>query len=192
MITRRRLREGLFLAACIATYAPSSHASPEESVGGVPANASLQAAFAPWDDVEALIISCIDQARQQILVQAYLLTNKKIAAALVAAQRRGLDVRVLGDARRHAEVPSSRLAVLASSGIGVWLEHDYENAHNKIIIIDAKNSEATVITGSFNFTWTAQHRNAENILVVRNNPTLAAQYEANWIRHQQKAIPLKR
>jgi phosphatidylserine/phosphatidylglycerophosphate/cardiolipin synthase-like enzyme len=150
---------------------------------------SLQAAFAPWDDVEGIINEAIDQAKQQILVQAYLLTNKNIARAMVSAKRRGVDVRILADARKHAEVPSSRLATLASAGIGVWLETDYENAHNKVIIIDATTPQATVITGSFNFSWTAQHKNAENILIVRNNPSLAARYEMNWQRHYQKAVP---
>jgi phosphatidylserine/phosphatidylglycerophosphate/cardiolipin synthase-like enzyme len=108
---------------------------------------------------------------------------------MVSAKRRGVDVRILADARKHAEVPSSRLATLASAGIGVWLETDYENAHNKVIIIDAATPQATVITGSFNFSWTAQHKNAENILIVRNNPSLAARYEMNWQRHYQKAVP---
>lgn len=125
-------------------------------------------------------------------MQAYLLTCKTIANALIAAKRRGVDVRILADARRHAEMPSSRLAVLAAAGISVWLEAGYENAHNKIIIFDPRLPQASVITGSFNFTWTAQHRNAENILVVRNNPTIAAQYEANWLRHQQHALPFNK
>lgn len=84
-------------------------------------------------------------------------------------------------------MPSSRLAELAAGGVGVWIEQKYENAHNKVIIIDAATADATVITGSFNFTWTAQHRNAENILVARKNPLLAARYEMNWLRHQQQA-----
>jgi phosphatidylserine/phosphatidylglycerophosphate/cardiolipin synthase-like enzyme len=53
----------------------------------------LQAAFAPEDDVEGLIIAEMDHAHRQILMQAYLLTNHKIADALVRAHRRGIDVR---------------------------------------------------------------------------------------------------
>ncbi|MGV3741626.1 MAG: phospholipase D-like domain-containing protein [Burkholderiaceae bacterium] len=158
----------------------------------LPAQGTLQAAFSPWDDIEEIIKASIDQAQQQVYVQAYLLTNKKIAGALIAAKRRGADVRVLADARRHADVPSSRLAELASAGVGVWLETGYENAHNKIIIIDAVMPHATVITGSFNFTWTAKHRNAENVLVVRNNPSVAAKYQMNWLRHQKAALAFRK
>ena len=39
-------------------------------------------------------------------------------------------------------------------------------AHNKIMIID----QATIITGSFNFTKAAEEKNAENMLVIKSNP----------------------
>ena len=181
----------VLLAACASLWIFPLHAE-DTSAPVLTAQGTLQAAFAPWDDIEEIIKASIDQAQQQVYVQAYLLTNKKIAGALIAAKRRGADVRVLADARRHAEVPSSRLADLASAEVGVWLETEYENAHNKIIIIDAAMPRATVITGSFNFTWTAQHRNAENVLIARNNPSLAAKYELNWLRHQKAALSFKK
>lgn len=157
-----------------------------------PAQGSLQAAFAPWDDIEGLIANAIDGAKRQVLVQAYLLTDKKIAATLIAAQRRGIDVNVLADAEQFARVESSKLPELVAAGIPVWLETKYHNAHNKIIVIDAAAPDATVITGSFNFTWSAQHANAENILISRNSPTLAARYASNWERHRQQATLYKK
>jgi phosphatidylserine/phosphatidylglycerophosphate/cardiolipin synthase-like enzyme len=158
----------------------------------VAAQGSLQAAFAPWDDIEGLIAEAIDGARHQVLVQAYLLTDKKFAATLIAAQRRGIDVNVLADAEQFAKVDSSKLSELAAAGIPVWLETKYHNAHNKVIVIDAAEPGATVITGSFNFTWSAQHTNAENVLIARNNPALAARYAANWERHRQQATLYKK
>jgi len=61
--------------------------------------------------------------------------------------------------------------------------------HNKIVLIDAVSEHSAVITGSFNFTWAAQHKNAENILIVRRNIPLASQYASNWERHRQDATP---
>ena len=40
----------------------------------------------------------------------------------------------------------------------------------------------TVITGSFNFTKSAEDRNAENLLVIRDK-VLAAKYVENWKVH---------
>jgi phosphatidylserine/phosphatidylglycerophosphate/cardiolipin synthase-like enzyme len=39
-----------------------------------------------------------------------------------------------------------------------------------------------VITGSFNFTNSAQSRNAENVLILRS-PALAIEYRENWMDH---------
>lgn len=155
------------------------------------AQGTLQAAFSPWDDLEALIVSALDGAKKQVLVQAYLLTSKKIAEALIASQQRGVSVMVLIDAEQSTKVPSSKAQDLLLAGIPVWLETRYQNAHNKVIVIDADTATATVITGSYNFTWSAQHKNAENILIARRNPVLAARYALNWERHRQDATPYK-
>jgi phosphatidylserine/phosphatidylglycerophosphate/cardiolipin synthase-like enzyme len=53
-------------------------------------------------------------------------------------------------------------------------------------VIDAE----TVITGSYNFTFSAQNRNSENVLIIKSN-ALAARYSENWLRHQRDATPYK-
>jgi len=126
-----------------------------------------------------------------VLVQAFLLTNSKIADSLIAAHRRGVDVRILADARQHVENPGSLLPVLVRAGVPVWLETRYKNAHNKVIVIDVADSDPVVITGSFNFTWSAQNMNAENLLIIRGNATLAERYASNWMRHRADAQPLE-
>ena len=175
---------GLILSPALA----SQQAGPLDSAPLVhPAQGTLQAAFSPWDDVEALVVKTIDAAQVQVLLQAYLLTSRIIARSLVAAHQRGIDVRVLADeVQSHGE--SSRLGQLVASGIPVWLETRYQNAHNKVIVVDAAGASPVVVTGSYNFTWAAQHKNAENILIVRQNPALATRYAANWERHRTEAV----
>ncbi|MBB5390763.1 phospholipase D family protein [Herbaspirillum sp. SJZ130] len=168
--------------------APSALAR-QAAAPAMAAQGTQQAAFAPWDDIEGLIVGQLAKARRQVLVQAYLLTNRPITDALVAARQRGVDVRVLMDGGQLDKNSSGRLQQLRSAGVPVWLETRYRNAHNKVIVIDAALPSATVITGSFNFTWSAQHKNAENILVLGKNPPLAARYAANWERHRQDAEP---
>ncbi|WP_034296832.1 phospholipase D family protein [Herbaspirillum sp. RV1423] len=152
-----------------------------------PAQGTLDAAFAPWDDVESLILDALGKARRQVLVQAYILTSKPLTNALIAAYKRGVDVRVLVDAGQLNKTGRDRIAAMQEAGIQVREETKYKNAHNKVIVIDAAGADATVITGSYNFTWTAQNKNAENILIARKNPPLAAKYAANWTRHFQEA-----
>jgi phosphatidylserine/phosphatidylglycerophosphate/cardiolipin synthase-like enzyme len=42
----------------------------------------------------------------------------------------------------------------------------------------------TVITGSFNFTKSAEEKNAENLLIIDSKP-LAKQYYDNFLLHEQ-------
>ena len=154
-----------------------------------PATGSTEVLFSPWDDAEGGLIAALRDARQSIHVQAYLLTSRNIVRALLQAHRRGVRVEVLADATTALRGQSSRVPELAEAGIPVWLETRYNNAHNKIILIDAEGAHPAVLTGSYNFTWSAQARNAENLLILRDNRALTAQYLKNWRRHQREAQP---
>lgn len=155
------------------------------------AQGQVQVAFTPGDDAGALIVGAINQARRQILVQTYSFTHEKIAEALVAAKRRGVDVQVLADPEQAETVKTSRIGQLVSGGVAVYMDGQHTSAHNKVMVIDAGLATAAVITGSFNFTHAAQYRNAENVLLLRGNPLLADAYAANWRRHRTHSLPYR-
>jgi phosphatidylserine/phosphatidylglycerophosphate/cardiolipin synthase-like enzyme len=54
-------------------------------------------------------------------------------------------------------------------------------------VIDAGLDNCAVMTGSFNFTYAAQQRNAENALLLRGNAPLCEAYYDNWRRHYTHA-----
>jgi phosphatidylserine/phosphatidylglycerophosphate/cardiolipin synthase-like enzyme len=60
------------------------------------------------------------------------------------------------------------------------------------MLIDAEGAEPVVITGSYNFTFSAQARNAENLLILRGDAALARIYLDNWRRHRQDAVAYTR
>ena len=60
-------------------------------------------------------------------------------------------------------------------------------AHNKVMVIDNKN----IITGSFNFTKSAQDRNAENVLIILDDLNIANKYIANWEKRAVYSKQLK-
>jgi len=66
-------------------------------------------------------------------------------------------------------------------------DHRHAAAHNKTMVIDAGQEQCAVITGSYNFSTAAQHRNAENALILRANPSLCTAYYDNWRRHYAHA-----
>ncbi len=153
----------------------------------LPASGTVEVLFTPWDDAEGAIVRTLGEARQSIHVQAYLLTSRSIAKALHEAQARGVAVEVLADREMVAKGENSLVPKLAAAGIPVWLETRYANAHNKVLLIDAVGEQGTVITGSYNFTWSAQARNAENLLILRGNVPLVRRYLDNWRRHRDEA-----
>lgn len=157
--------------------------------GPLPASGTVEALFTPWDDAESALLGLIGGARKSIHVQAFLLTSRSVARALMEAHRRGVRVQVLADREMTIKGDNSQVPQLAAAGVPVWLEVRYASAHNKVILIDALESACIVVTGSYNYTFSAQARNAENLLILRGNSSLARAYLDNWRRHQAEALP---
>jgi len=139
------------------------------------AGQSTQAAFSPSPEAIALVQSTINQADHCIDLAAYSFTSYKIADALIEAKQRGVEVRVLldkGQGKRHYRA----IKDLQEAGIQIRINRHYAIMHDKYLIVDDK----TVETGSFNYTTGAEKRNAENVIVVKNNKKLAQEYMENW------------
>lgn len=175
------MRWWLAVAAC--AFATGCTAPP------IPAGGTIEVAFTPWDDAEGALLRAISGARKTIRVQAFLFTSRPLAQALIDAHRRGIDVAVLADLEMVSKGENSRIPELAEAGIPVRLEVRYAAAHNKVILVDSGVDGGVVATGSYNFTYSAQARNAENLLIVRGNAPLARAYLANWQRHHDEAVP---
>jgi phosphatidylserine/phosphatidylglycerophosphate/cardiolipin synthase-like enzyme len=155
----------------------------------VPAAGTTEVLFTPWDDAEGTLLKQLGAARQSIHMQAYLLTSRNIARALLAAHERGVKVVALADREMLLKGNNSLIPQLHEAGIPVHLETRYAAAHNKILLIDAAGERPVIMTGSYNFTFSAQARNAENLLILRGNRALAQAYLANWQRHRDEATP---
>lgn len=130
--------------------------------------------FTPGDDCESRIAAEIDKAKADIRVQAYGFTSTKILGALRRALKRGVAVQAILDRtneqKRYAAAEYLRLA-----GAKVWIDDTVAIAHNKVIIVDW----SMVIGGSFNFTRSAQDRNAENVTFIRSD-AVAGMFLDNW------------
>ena len=142
-----------------------------------------QVCFSPKSGCTDVLVDTLAQAREQVLVQAYSFTSHPIAQALLDAQARGVQVQVILD-RGQKKAVGSQAKVVAQGGIPVVFDRAHAIAHNKVMVIDTD----TVVTGSFNFTASAEERNAENLLIV-HDAALAEQYRANWHQHRTHAEP---
>lgn len=159
------------------------------AAGPLPATGTVETLFTPWDDAEGALLRVLQEARKTLHVQAYLLTSRVLARALMDARARGVAVEILTDREMLKNGESSQIPRLAEAGIPVRLEVRFAAAHNKILLVDAEEADPTVVTGSYNFTWSAQARNAENLLILRGDKALARAYLNNWRRHSGEALP---
>lgn len=144
---------------------------------------TIEVAFSPNSGATAAIVRALNEARKSILVSAYSFTSKDIAKALLDAKKRNVDVKVILDKSQVSQRYSSRTFFM-DQGFDLRINTKHAIFHNKVMIIDDK----TVITGSFNFTKAAETKNAENVLIIRNNPDLAHTYTQNWWFHWRQSI----
>lgn len=135
--------------------------------------------FTPPAGCGAVIAGLISKAQDSIYVQAYGFTSGEITKALINAHNRGVKVRVLLD-KSNIGAKHSKMRDLREAGIEVDIDSVSGIAHNKIIIIDKQK----VITGSFNFTTSADIRNTENVIIV-NNSEIAKKYIQNWFARKE-------
>ncbi|EDS5484292.1 phospholipase D family protein [Salmonella enterica subsp. enterica] len=171
------MRKSLFLALTIVMAAPASvSAVPVISVGFSPANgqSTLQ-----------VVLGVIDGAQRHIDIAAYSFTSKPVAAALVAASKRGVAVRVVADEKANNDRYTA-VTFLANQCVPVRLDGRYAIMHNKFMVVDGD----TVQTGSFNYTASAASRNAENVLLVKGSPDLANAYQQEFNRLWNESVPV--
>ena len=146
-------------------------------------NAPTQVYFSPNGGTTQAIIKEINEAKSEILVQAYSFTSSPIAKALVDANKRGVKVEgILDKSQRKAQYTSA--SFLANMRVPTFIDDKHAIAHNKIMIID----KTTVITGSFNFTKAAENSNAENLLIIKSKE-LANLYIDSWMKHREHSEP---
>lgn len=181
---RRRLWFACCVGCCLAGLQPAQASETFAAAGRV------EVAFSPADDPAALVLRTIAAARRSIHVQAYSFTSRPIADALVAARARGVSVEVLVDADMNRR-GGKALPRLLAAGVPVLAETRYAAAHNKVIIVDAAGPGCKLLTGSYNFSWSAQNRNAENMLVLHDNCAVTRHYLDNWQRHRAESVRVR-
>src|SRR5262249_3907749 len=127
--------------------------------------------FSPGGGCTDAVVRELTAARREVLVLAYGFTSRPIAQALIDAKLRRVHVEVGLDHSNETDAHSC-LPFLVEQGLPPLIDPHHAIAHNKVMVIDSK----TILTGSFNFTQHAETHNAENLVVIRCHPELAAVY----------------
>ena len=91
-------------------------------MASVPAAAEIAVCFAPEEDCAAFAVRAIDNAAREILVAAYrLMVGSGVVGALIRAQERGVDVKVIADKAAPCG-RASGIDPLAAAGVPIWID----------------------------------------------------------------------
>lgn len=147
---------------------------------------NIDVAFSEDGTALPLVVKAIESAKQSVVIAAYTFTSKPIALALLDAQKRGVKVFVVVDAKEAIKAYAAA-QFLANNGVQVRSNSKYEIMHHKFIVIDKMH----VQTGSFNYSKAAAEKNAENVIVLWNAPDIANKYGQAWMKLWEDGQPVK-
>lgn len=140
-----------------------------------PASAAMKAYFSPSLDCENQIIRHLNNSTDTVDIAVYTMTNRPIMRAIEKAHNRGVRIRIITD-KKQADHYSSIATRLYQKDIPIKINTEFEIEHNKFAIFDGQS----LITGSFNWTYSASNKNSENCLVITDEPELIDQYEKRF------------
>lgn len=143
---------------------------------------SVVIAFSPGN-AESMVIKVVDSTKSTLDIAAYSFTSSKIAAAIEAASKRGVAVRIVIDKSRKGE-RASIAPRLTLAGAAIRFDAKHAIQHSKFMVSDS----VVVGTGSFNYTYNAAHRNAENVVILYDAKS-AELYAAEFAKHWGHAAP---
>lgn len=125
--------------------------------------AEVKVFFSPEDNCQDEIIFYLDEAKASIYIAMYLITSRLLSAAVSEAKKRGVDVKICLDAEQAKE-KYSKSNFLSKKGIPIKMVEGAGIMHHKFCVID----DEIVITGSYNWTRSANNKNDENLLVIKS------------------------
>ena len=130
-----------------------------EQAGGV----TVEIYYSPEDAPLDRVVTLYGQARRYIYVSVYGLTSPRAVEALVAAKKRGLDVRLITDQERTQEIKQrSAPHTLRLAGIPIRVNQHDGLMHLKQVVID----DEVNASGSMNHTTSGNRYNDERLDVV--------------------------
>ena len=133
--------------------------------------AKTEVYFSLYDNPQKEIIKNINQAETFIHIAMYIFTDKEIALPLIKAHERGVKVRLYLD-KDQVDYKYSQPRFLVQKGIKTRISSNKYIMHNKFAIIDNQ----LLLTGSYKWTFSANHRNDENLMVI-DDPEIIARYQ---------------
>ncbi len=123
--------------------------------------------FSPGEECLQAILNNIRQARNKIRICLFTISDDRIAAELISKKRQGVSIKIITDNDKMFD-KGSDIEKLHRAGISIRVDETDNHMHHKFALFD---SDIT-LTGSYNWTRSAERYNHENILITDSNKVL--------------------
>lgn len=131
--------------------------NPEVRIDGT----SMEVYFSPDDGVAEHILEILEDAQESIYFMAFSFTRDDFGEAMRAQAENGLTVAGVMEEQQIKSNIGTEYDFFKQAELDVFIDGNEGQMHHKTMIVDEK----IVITGSYNFSRSAEIRNDENIVV---------------------------
>lgn len=136
-----------------------------------------------FSDIRSQILSQLEKAKKEVNIAMAWFTSSELFESIISCIERGVKVQLvlLDSPINFMEYAPDFNKFIETGGILKIVHPEDGFMHHKFCIIDNKY----VITGSYNWTYYAETRNIENIIIT-NSPSVVDQYLGEYDRLQQE------
>jgi len=119
--------------------------------------------FSPGEDCLDAIIAKLRNAKKEVLICVFTISDNRISTVVKEAYYRGVDVKIITDNKKVYD-RGSDIFYLLGKGLKIKTDKTAAHMHHKFAVIDREIS----IAGSYNWTRSAEELNYEDLIVTDN------------------------
>jgi phosphatidylserine/phosphatidylglycerophosphate/cardiolipin synthase-like enzyme len=134
--------------------------NPEVDIDGI----RMEVFFSPDDGVANRIVEVLNEAQESIYFMAFSFTTDEFGEAIRLKAENDLTVARVMEEEQVKSNMGTEYDPFKQAGLDVLIDGNDGLMHHKVMIVDGK----IVITGSYNFSRSAETRNDENLIIFHN------------------------
>ena len=141
-----------------------------------------------FTNIRSQIICLLEKAKEEVDIAMAWFTSSELFDSILSCIKRGVKVRLvlLDDAINFMEYAPDFNEFIYAGGELKIAHRDIGFMHHKFCVID----NSCIISGSYNWTYYAETRNIENIIIT-DSQSVIEQYKGEFLRLVNQADPVK-